>query len=99
MKKTFELKTWLSENRTSVLVKYDELQKEQNFSGISLKDFMVKILNLMTINNVKSEKRAFSMLSTIIEVVYTANVKIEVVRDRDTETANKYKGTAYMALV
>jgi len=60
--KTFTLTTWLTENREIVIAKYEALKSEQFFNGITLKEFMVKILKAMQMNNVKSEKRAASML-------------------------------------
>jgi DNA-directed RNA polymerase subunit E'/Rpb7 len=99
MKAKFELKSWLTENREVVIANYNKITAHQFFSGISLKDFMLKVYQLMEINNVKSEKRAASMLWSLTDRVVADNTKIEVVRDRDAEMANKYKGTAYMALV
>jgi len=54
--KTFELKNWMSENREVVISKYNQLTTEKFFSGIALKNFMIEIFNLMSINNPKSEK-------------------------------------------
>jgi hypothetical protein len=99
MKPKFELKSWMTENREAVIADYNKMATHQFFSGISLKDFMLKIYQLMENNNVKSEKRATSMLPTLTDNVVMSNTKIEVLRNRDTEMANKYKGTAYMALV
>jgi uncharacterized protein Smg (DUF494 family) len=97
--KTFELKKWMSENREVVIENYNKLTTEQFFNGISLKDFMVQVLNLMVLNNIKSEKRASSMLPFLMGDVYFNNSKVEVVNDLDAKLAAKYKGTAYMALV
>ena len=97
--KKFELKNWMSENREVVIENYNKLTTEQFFNGISLKDFMVQVLNLMVVNNIKSEKRAASMLPFLMGNVYVNNSKVEVVNDRDAKLAAKYKGTAYMALV
>ena len=70
MKTKFEVTKWLTENREIVLAKYEALTKENFFQGQSLKDFMVAILNAMVMNNVKSEKRAESMLPFFIGNVY-----------------------------
>lgn len=70
MKAKFEITKWLSENRESIIAKYEELKNENFFQGQSLKDFMVAILNAMVINNVKSEKRAASMLPFLMGNVY-----------------------------
>lgn len=97
--KTLELKNWMSENREVVIENYNKLTTEQFFNGITLKDFMIQVLNLMVVNNIKSEKRAASMLPFLMSNVYVNNSKIEVVNDIDEKLAAKYKGTAYMALV
>jgi len=99
MKAKFELKTWLSENRNLVIEKYNELTKEANFNGISLKEFMSKVLTTMGYNNVKSEKKASSTLPHVLGGIYFNACKIEVIIDRDEILAEKYKGTAFMALV
>lgn len=97
--KNFEIKNWMSENREVVIENYNKLTTEQFFNGISLKDFMLQVLNLMVVNNIKSEKRAASMLPFLMGNVYVNNSKVEVVNNRDVKLAEKYKGTAYMALV
>jgi len=97
--KTFELKTWMSENREVVIENYNKLTTENFYNGISLKNFMLQVLNLMIINNVKSEKRAISMLPYLMGNVYVNNSKVELVNNRDAKLSEKYKGTAYMALV
>jgi len=70
MKTKFEVTNWLSANRAIVIAKYEELTKENFFQGQSLKDFMIAILNLFVINNVKSEKRAAKMMPFLIGKVY-----------------------------
>lgn len=72
----FEITNWMSENREVVIAKYEALKNEQYFNGISLKDFMVQVLNLMVINNVKSANRAESMLPFLMGNVYHKNSKI-----------------------
>jgi hypothetical protein len=67
--KTFELKNWMTENRELVINVYNETSKNEFFIGISLKDFMLKVYNMMNINNPKSEKRAASLLPTILGYV------------------------------
>lgn len=70
MKAKFEITKWLSENRETIIAKYEELKNENFFQGQSLKDFMTAILNAMLMNNVKSEKRAASMLPFLMGNVY-----------------------------
>ena len=99
MKAKFEIKNWLSQNREIVISKYEALRAERFFNGISLKDFMQEVLSAMERNNVKSEKRAASMLSFLIGEIYVDNSKVEG-RDKVTEyLKEKYQGTAYMAMV
>lgn len=97
--KTFELKTWMSENREVVIESYNKLTAEKFFNGITLKDFMTQVLDLMVVNNIKSEKRAASMLTFLMGNVYMNNSKVEVAYDRDAKLREKYEGTAYMALL
>lgn len=97
--KKFELKSWLSENREIVISKHNALTTEKHYSGISLKDFMVEVVKMMEINNVKSEKRAASKLPFLMGNIYFENSKVTG-RDSKTEAlAEKYKWTAAMALV
>jgi hypothetical protein len=70
MKAKFEITKWLSENRETIISKYDSLKSETFFQGQSLKDFMMAILNAMLMNSVKSEKRASSMLPFLMGNVY-----------------------------
>jgi len=70
MKAKFEITKWLSENRDTIIAKYEELENENFFQGQSLKDFMTTILNAMLMNNVRSEKRAASMLPFLMGNVY-----------------------------
>lgn len=94
--KTFEIKTWLSENREVVIEKYNKLATEKFFNGISLKDFMLQVLSGM--KEIKSEKRAAKMLPFVIGDVYFNNSKIQN-NGLDEKFTAQYKGTAYMAMV
>ena len=97
--KTFELKNWMSENRETVISKYNKLTNEANYNGISLRDFMVQVMSIMQINNVKSEKRAASMLQIAMSEVYNNNSRI-IGNDKVTDALRaKYNGTAAIALV
>lgn len=70
MKAKFEITKWLSENRETIISKYDSLKSETFFQGQSLKDFMVAILNSMVVNNIKSEARAAKMLPFLMGNIY-----------------------------
>ena len=94
--KTFEIKTWLGENREVVIEKYNKLTEENFFRGISLKDFMLEILKRM--QAYKSEKRAVKMLPFVMGDIYYNNSKIQN-NGLDAKFTAQYKGTAYMAMV
>jgi len=71
MKNDFNLQKFLSENRNTIIASYEAITTNQFFTGISLKDFMLKIISRMNDNNPKYEKRAASLLPTILgEVAY-----------------------------
>ena len=96
---TFELKNWMSENRETVISKYNKLTNEANYNGIALRGFMIQVMAIMQMNNIKSEKKAFSMLPIALGEVYNNNSRI-VANDNVTESLKaKYDGTAAMALV
>ena len=99
MKAAFNLKNFLTENKAMVLTSYENLTKEKFFNGISLKDFMLQVMNVMQINNPKSEKRAATLLPSLVSMVIVNNSKIEVLNDLDAKLKAKYEGTAYMAMV
>lgn len=71
MKAQFELKSFLTENRETVINVYNETSKNQFFTELSLKDFMMQVYSRMAQQNAKSEKRAASLFPTILgEVAY-----------------------------
>lgn len=99
MKARFELKTWLSDNREIVISKYNDLTKEANFSGITLKEFMVDVMRMMVNNRIGSAKTAEAKLPFFMGNIYVENCKVyaqDVVTDR---LRNQYNGTAFMAMV
>lgn len=99
MKTQFELKTWLSENRETVIGKYEKLTKEKFFNGITLKDFMLQAMSVLVRNNVKSEKTASKILLIALGEIYMNNSKV-IANDFKTDALKaKYSGTAYMAMV
>jgi hypothetical protein len=99
MKATFELQNWMSENREIVISKYNDLTNEAFFNGISLKNFMIQVMNSMSINNPKSDKRAASLLPFVMGNVYVANSKVSA-NDSKTEALKaKYEGTSFMAMI
>jgi hypothetical protein len=76
MKNTFDLKTWLTGNKETVIAKYNECAAHDYFSGITLRDFMFRILDDMQLNNPKSEKKAASTFTEILSNVYYSNTNV-----------------------
>lgn len=64
------------ENREQVISKFEELQQSETYNGISLKQFMTDVFNRMLMNNPRSDKRASSLLPTILDTVYWNNKRI-----------------------
>lgn len=52
----FNLQNFLSQNREIVISEYEELKKEKFFNNITLRNFMIQVMNLMAMQNIKSEK-------------------------------------------
>lgn len=99
MKTQFDIKKWLGEKRETIIAKYNDLTKEQHFNGITLREFMVDILEGMERNNVKSDNRAAMLLPHVMGSIYFNN---STVTGNDTITEKlraKYSGTEYMAMV
>lgn len=99
MKNTFELKSYMTANRESVINKYNEISTSEFFSGIDLRSFMVAVYNNMQANNPRSEKKAAELLISMTNHVANQNTTVQVRRDRDQEARAKYQGTAYMAII
>lgn len=99
MKAKFEIKTWLSENRETVIAKHTKLTSEIFYNGITLKDFMIQVMNVLIRNNVKSEKTADKVLTLALGEVYVNNSKVFANDFKTDALKDKYKGTAYMAMV
>ena len=99
MKKVFTTQNFLSENRNYVIDKYNEMATDNFFNGISLREFMMQVLNVMNNNNPKSEKRAASLFKDVVSLIIVNNTKIDAI-DKKTERLRELnKGTSAMALV
>ncbi|NML70059.1 hypothetical protein HHL23_09620 [Chryseobacterium sp. RP-3-3] len=94
MATTFNLQNFLSQNREFVIEKYEELKNEPSFSGISLKEFMMRIMRNLSLN-AKSQKTAESKFRSILCNIYEEETEIEVIRDRDQELKSKYQNTVF----
>lgn len=99
MKNTFTLQNYLSANREVVIAEYNKLAAHQFFNGISLRDYMLKVMSYMQENNPRSDKRAESLLKSMCYRVTVANSSIGGVDYRTEALKAKYEGTAYMSLV
>lgn len=97
--KTFNLKSFLTENKEQVLYVYADYSTHATFNGTSLKSYMVDVMNNMMLNNPRSEAKAKNLFSQIIYTCAYKITEIQVINDRDAKTSAKYKDTAYMALV
>lgn len=76
MANKFNLKDYLHAHRQEVIDKYNELTQEKFFSGISLRDFMIKVMIYMQENNVRSESRAARILPIGMGHIYFDNSHI-----------------------
>lgn len=94
----FNMKDYLSSRREEVIARYNKLTGEQFFSGISLKDFMLQVMQMMEMN-AKSEKTADNKFNFILGQVYVNNSSLSFRSAKDDALRNQYKGTAYMAMV
>lgn len=95
----FEIREFLTANRDEVIAKYNKLTEERFFNGISLRDFMLQVLHIMTINGFKSEKAASRLFPFLLSDVYYNNCSISTPNSKDNALRAQYKGTAYMAMV
>jgi hypothetical protein len=71
--KAFNLKTFLTANKGEVLNQFEALKKEEFYNNITLRGFMIEVMNHMSANNPKSEKKAESIFLSIISHTYLNN--------------------------
>ena len=89
----FEITSFLTANREIIIAKHEALKLNANYSGISLKNFMLDIMSAMVRNNVKSEKTATSKLPYLMGDIFCENVKIECygfVSNKVSENISKF---------
>lgn len=99
MKKQFNLTEALKERREIVIAKYNTLTEERFFDGITLRNFMIEVMNMCQINRIASEKTLDRQLPYFMGDIYFNHSKVT---GTDTVTANlknQYQGTAFMAMV
>ena len=92
---TFNLHTFLTENREVVIAKHAKLETEQFFSGITVKNFMIAVMTGMQNNAPRNEKQAHKTLEMVMGMVYVSNVKIGVVYSRPYSESNHAKQVNY----
>lgn len=76
MNNKFNIKDYLTSHREEVIAKYNALSEERFFDGVSLKNFMVEVMNMMAMN-AKSEKRADMMLPMVMGNVYSRHTSFD----------------------
>lgn len=99
MKKQFNLTESLKERRENVIAKYNSLTEERFFDGITLRNFMIEVMNMCQINRIASEKTLDRQLPYFMGEIYFNHSKVTAF---DAVTANlkkQYQGTAFMAMV
>jgi hypothetical protein len=99
MKKQFEIKQFLSDNRDAVIAKHEALTQEKFYNGVTLKAFMMDVMDAMQRNGVRSEARAAKMLPMLMGSIYFNNSTLDAPDRRTNELRAKYNNTAYMAMV
>lgn len=70
MKNQFDLKSFLTANRETVLAKYEMLKSETFFNGTDLRTFGMMVVDMMIRNNIKSEKTAKANFAFFLSQVY-----------------------------
>lgn len=99
MKTNFNLQQALTANRDMVINTFNKLTNEKFYDNVTLKQFMIEVMNACIANNFKSEKTMLRQLPYIMGDIYVRHSKVTC-RDIETERLTaKYQGTAYMALV
>ena len=67
---------FLHENRDLVISKYNEAKGEQFFNGMTLREWMYKVLYMFDKNKISSVSRAKVMLPIFLGQVYTDSIII-----------------------
>jgi len=95
MASKFQLKDYLAANREVVIAKFQDLQKEKFYNGISLKNFMIEVFQQMANNNPKSDKKATSLLPFVVSAVSNRNCKIGETHTKPYSESNHAKAVNY----
>ena len=95
MKNSFQLKNFLADNREVVIAKFEKLQKDDFYNGITLRNFMLEVFKSMENNNIKSEARANKMLPNILGQVVVDNKSTQKVYTTPYSQSNHAKMVNY----
>lgn len=99
MKTKLNLTEALRSRREMVINKYNDLTAERFFDGVSLKGFMIDVMNGCIAARVTTENSLNRMLPIIMGQVYVDHSKVMATDVVTENLRSQYKGTAYMALV
>lgn len=72
----FDLMQALSARREEVIEKFNALQSEEFYNQCTLKQFMVEFMNLMKINDPRSQKRFNNLFGYLLADVYHNNCSV-----------------------
>lgn len=92
--KKFELIAALSERREEVIAKHATVT-----DGISLKAFMMEVVNIFKMNRIASQKTFDNNFAFLLGQVTSNHMMVFAASERDNAARKQYNGTAYMALV
>jgi hypothetical protein len=95
----FNLTTALSERREQVIAKYNTLTTEEFFDGCTLRQFMIEVMNMCQMNNIKSSTRLNNFLPMTLGQIYVAHSKVSGSDAATEQLKKRYEGTSYMSMV
>lgn len=94
---------FLKSKREQVIASFNQLTTEEFYNGISLKSFMVEVMDAYARNYTDKKgdvtAKGIRMLAYVLGDVYFDNSRVEAVDKRTNALRDKYKGTAYMSMV
>lgn len=92
--KKFDLIAALSERREEVIAKH-----ANTTDGISLKAFMMEVVNIFKMNRIASQKNFDNNFDFLLGQVTSDHYMPFAASEKDNAIRRQYKGTAFMALV
>jgi len=96
MKNQFNIKEALTAIRENIIAKYNELTSDKFFDGVSLKQFMIEILNIANRNSdrMRSQNSFDKMIMNLVANVMMNHKRIG---GNDLDAADKKKMQRYYA--